>query len=43
VDQAFQGELPLPEPLPPEAVAALEAVLNPLGCTITGPPPFDAG
>ena len=26
-----------------EAVAALQEVLTPLGCTITGPPPFDAG
>ena len=43
VEQAFQGELPVPGPVPPEAVAALAAVLTPLGCTITGPPPFGAG
>jgi quercetin dioxygenase-like cupin family protein len=43
VGEAFRGELPLPGPVPPEAVAVLEEVLSPLGCTITGPPPFDAG
>jgi quercetin dioxygenase-like cupin family protein len=41
-DQPFDGELPIPGPLPPEAVSALVAVLTPLGCTITGPPPFVA-
>ncbi len=43
VEQAFQGDLPVPGPVPPEAVAALQTVLTPLGCTITGPPPFGAG
>ncbi len=38
--QAFEGELPVPGPLPLEAVARLQAILDPLGCTITGPPPF---
>lgn len=37
---SFDGELPVPGPVPPEAVARLQAVLDPLGCTITGPPPF---
>jgi len=41
--QPFGGELPLPGPVPPEAVAALQQVLTPLGCTITGPPPFGTG
>jgi hypothetical protein len=40
LDQPFDGELPVPKPVPPEAVAALQAVLTPLGCTVTGPPPF---
>lgn len=40
--QDFEGELPVPGPVPPEAVAALAAVLEPLGCSITGPPPFTA-
>ncbi|MFZ5870092.1 MAG: cupin domain-containing protein [Actinomycetota bacterium] len=38
--QSFQTDLPLPGPVAPEAVAALQEVLTPLGCTITGPPPF---
>lgn len=38
--QPFEGELPVPGPVPPDAVAALQEVLTPLGCTITGPPPF---
>lgn len=38
--QPFDGELPLPGPVPAEAAAALQEVLTPLGCTITGPPPF---
>lgn len=42
-DQPFHGELPLPGPIAPEAVAALQEVLTPLGCTITGPPPFPVG
>jgi quercetin dioxygenase-like cupin family protein len=40
LSQAFDGELPVPGPLPPEAVARLQAILDPLGCAITGPPPF---
>lgn len=40
--QSFDGELPVPGPVPPSAVAALQAVLTPLGCTVTGPPPFEA-
>lgn len=42
LQQEFSGELPVPEPVPPEAAAALQQVLAPLGCTITGPPPFAA-
>lgn len=38
--QPFEGELPLPGPVPPEGVAALQQALTPLGCTIVGPPPF---
>jgi quercetin dioxygenase-like cupin family protein len=41
--QSFDGELPIPGPVPPEAAAALQAVLTPLGCTIVGPPPFEVG
>jgi mannose-6-phosphate isomerase-like protein (cupin superfamily) len=40
VAQPFDGELPVPGPVPPDAAAALQQVLTPLGCTITGPPPF---
>jgi quercetin dioxygenase-like cupin family protein len=39
--QSFAGDLPVPGPVPPEGVAALQQVLAPLGCTIVGPPPFD--
>jgi quercetin dioxygenase-like cupin family protein len=39
-EEPFDGELPVPAPVPPDAVAALQEVLTPLGCTITGPPPF---
>ncbi len=39
-DRAFHDDLPQPGPVAPEAVAALQEVLEPLGCTITGPPPF---
>lgn len=39
--QSFDGELPVPGPVPPEAAAALQEVLTPLGCTLMGPPPFD--
>lgn len=38
--QPFEGELPVPGPVPPEAVAQLQEILTPLGVTITGPPPF---
>lgn len=41
VDTPFDGDLPVPGPVPPEGAAALQRVLAPLGCTITGPPPFD--
>lgn len=37
---AFEGELPIPGPVPPDAVAGLQQVLDPLGVTVTGPPPF---
>ncbi len=40
LDQAFEGELPVPGPVPPERVGELQAVLTPLGATVTGPPPF---
>lgn len=40
VQQPFDGELPVPGPVPPEAVAALQEVLTPLGVALTGPPPF---
>ncbi len=40
VGEPFEGELPVPGPVPPEAVAMLQQALTPLGCTITGPPPF---
>lgn len=40
VDRAFSGPLPTPGPMSPEAASALQEVLTPLGCTITGPPPF---
>lgn len=39
-DRAFHDELPEPGPMVPEAVETLQEVLAPLGCTITGPPPF---
>jgi quercetin dioxygenase-like cupin family protein len=42
VAQPFDGMLPVPGPVPPDAAAALQPVLQPLGCTITGPPPFDS-
>lgn len=38
--QPFGGELPTPGPLSPEAIGRLVALLEPLGCSITGPPPF---
>ncbi len=38
---SFDGELPVPGPVPPEAIAHLQQVLAPLGVTITGPPPFE--
>lgn len=40
VEQSFDSDPPTPGPVPPEAVAALQEILTPLGCTITGPPPF---
>lgn len=40
VTSPFDGELPIPGPVPPESVARLQEALSPLGCTITGPPPF---
>lgn len=38
--QSFDGDLPVPGPMTPEAAARLRELLEPLGCTITGPPPF---
>jgi quercetin dioxygenase-like cupin family protein len=43
LDHDFGGDLPIPSPLSPEEVAALQEILTPLGCTATGPPPFDMG
>ncbi len=43
LSQDFSGELPAPYPLTPEQGAALQSILTPLGCTITGPPPFLLG
>ena len=40
LEQSFDSAPPIPGPVPPEAVAALQEILTPLGCTITGPPPF---
>lgn len=40
LQQDFTGELPIPGPLSQEEGAALQEILTPLGCTITGPPPF---
>ncbi|MGN6613393.1 MAG: cupin domain-containing protein [Angustibacter sp.] len=37
---AFDGELPASRPVPPEAAALLQQALDPLGVSITGPPPF---
>src|SRR3954447_23971857 len=41
LDQSCDGELPVPGPVPPEKVGELQAVLTPLGVTVTSPPPFD--
>jgi hypothetical protein len=41
LDQPFEAELPVPSPVPPEKIGELQAVLTPLGATVTGPPPFD--
>lgn len=41
--QPFDGDLPVPGPLSPEAAAALQERATPLGCTIVGPPPFGEG
>jgi len=38
--QSFDDELPTPQPVSPEEAERLSRVLAPLGCTITGPPPF---
>lgn len=40
VTEPFSGDLPIPGPVPPEGIAKLQQLLDPLGCTITGPPPF---
>lgn len=39
--QTFEGELPVPGPMTPAAAQALQDALDPLGVTVTGPPPFD--
>lgn len=36
----FESDPPVQGAPTPEEVAALQRVLDPLGCTITGPPPF---
>lgn len=41
VPQPFDGPLPVPGPVPPDAVERLVAALAPYACTLTGPPPFD--
>lgn len=41
--QAFEGDLPIPGPKTPEQMTHLQQVLEPLGVTITGPPPFAVG
>ncbi|WP_067436512.1 cupin domain-containing protein [Nocardioides jensenii] len=43
VAQPFDGTLPVPGPIPSEGAARMQAVLEPLGCSITGPPPFPGG
>ena len=43
VVQAFDGELPVPGPVPPEAAAVLQGALAALGCALLGPPPFPVG
>lgn len=40
LQQDFTGDLPFPGPLSQEEGAALQEILTPLGCAITGPPPF---
>lgn len=40
VDLDFDGPLPDPRPVPPEAVERLVAALARYGCAMTGPPPF---
>ena len=39
----FDGDLPVPGPVPAQVVARLQEKLDPLGVTITGPPPFETG
>jgi quercetin dioxygenase-like cupin family protein len=41
VDQAFTGDLPVPGPVLPDVAEGLRRALEPLGCAITGPPPFE--
>ncbi len=41
LDQPFEGELPIPEPITPEKISKRVAVLTPLGVSVTGPPPFE--
>ncbi|GAA1987581.1 hypothetical protein GCM10009817_31430 [Terrabacter lapilli] len=43
VVQTFDGELPVPGPVPPEAAAVLQGVLASLGCELLGMPPFPVG
>jgi hypothetical protein len=37
LDQPFEGEVPVPGPVPPEKVGELQVVLTPPGTTVTGP------
>lgn len=41
LSEPFDGELPWPGPLSAEQGARLQEILAPLGCSLTGPPPFD--
>lgn len=40
LSQPFEGELPAPGPLTDEQIGRFVALLEPLGCRLTGPPPF---
>lgn len=40
LSQPFEGSLPEPGPLSEQQIGRLVALLEPLGCTVTGPPPF---